>query len=190
MPDANPQLAPLQLQVVKTVTRGTVSVSSILTRLYFALCTDELYKVPNPLVELRVSSGGNVFRLIVAVFLVVSELFVLPKFVGDFDATIPALPDQPSMRIPHVIKRFLRRLEIVGMPEKLGTSILSEFLTASISVAEERGCASFKVILAEHRPLRAVFQLDGELRIFVLDQILPRIATVHAHETIEHEFQV
>src|SRR4030095_13718000 len=46
------------------------------------------------------------------------------------------------------------------------------------------------MILAQLVPLSRVFQLNGETRVLVSDQVLPRVASIHADQPVEHRLQV
>lgn len=46
------------------------------------------------------------------------------------------------------------------------------------------------MVLAEHCPTFLMFELHRQFRILMLDQFFPRVASVNADQTVEHQLEV
>ncbi len=132
----------------------------------------------------------HIFALVVAVLLAVPELAVAPQLVGHLHAPVAALPDERSVGLTIVPEQLRRRIEVLLVPEDLRPPVAAQLVAAAVPVAEEARRPPFEVVERQAPPPLRVLQLHRQLGVLVLDQLLARVAAVHAHQPVEHQLQV
>ena len=75
----------------------------------------------------------------------------------------------------------------VRIVQELRSTCLIEFVSAAVTVTEERCRSTLEMVQTHRLPFRRALKLHREFRILVLDRGLARITAVHADEPIEHE---
>ena len=72
----------------------------------------------------------------------------------------------------------------------MNTNRFVKFVSAAIAITEECRGTALEMIQAHRFPFGRTFELHREFRVLVFDRIFPRVSTVHANESIEHQLQI
>lgn len=168
--------------------RRLVTVGSICARLDFPFLGYKGGELVGPFVELGedVGLGRHVLGLIVAVLLSLAELNIAPELIRNFYATITALPDERRVSVAIILERFLFGIKILLVLENPRAALIVQLVATTVSISEETRGAPFQMIQAQLLPQLRVFELICEARVLVLNQLLARVAAVHADQAVEH----